>query len=194
MFCSTNPIFKALQLAWRDNYVGNNHQLLFDNINAIPRTEKLYSNQITIVQGIGTGKSHLVHEQANLVFTIPFNLREKDDDRGFPPCFQSLRRSDTKTDLAFPIPDNAVRDYLMSVSEDLPTKYLTFLGSVFRLINCELDFCQEDWKQIPTAAGLAKWWSSHLEDIRSKLYKEAIDSTAEPIPVRIHEDGEKYHC
>ena len=112
----------------------------------------------------------------------------------FPLVFDLLRRSDTKADLAFPIPDNAVRDYLMSVSEDLPTKYLTFLGSVFRLINCELDFCQEDWKQIPTAPGLAKWWSSHLEDIRSKLYKEAIDSTAEPIPVRIREDGEKYHC
>ena len=114
----------------------------------------------------------------------------------FFPCFRSFGRSDTKADLAFPIPDNAVRDHLMKtfVSEDLPTKYLTFLGSVFKLINCELDSCQEDWKQIPTAAGLAKWWSAHLEDICSKLYKEVIDSTAEPIPVRIREDGEKYHC
>ena len=77
-----NPIFEALQSAWRDSYLGNNHQLLFANINAIPRTEKAYSNQIAMVQSSGTGKSRMVHEQANLVFTIPFNLREKGDNQG----------------------------------------------------------------------------------------------------------------
>ena len=80
-----------------------------------------------------------------------------------------------------------------SASDDLPTKYLTFLGIVFRLINCELDIHREEWEHIPTAAGLAKWWSSHLENIRSKLYKEAVDGTTEPIEVCIREDGEKYH-
>ncbi|KAF8240148.1 hypothetical protein L208DRAFT_852307 [Tricholoma matsutake] len=73
---------KALRSAWRDSYLGNNHQLLFANINAIPRTEKAYSYQIAIVQSSGTGKSRMVHEQANLVFTIPFNLREKGDNQG----------------------------------------------------------------------------------------------------------------
>jgi hypothetical protein len=44
--------------------------------------EKPYSNQIAIVQSSGTGKSRMVHEQASLVFTIPFNLRESDANRG----------------------------------------------------------------------------------------------------------------
>jgi len=77
-----NLIFEALESAWRDSYLGNNHRLLFANINAIPRTEKSYSNQIAIVQSSGTGKSRMVHEQANLVFTIPFNLRERGDNQG----------------------------------------------------------------------------------------------------------------
>lgn len=106
--------------------------------------------------------------------------------------------SDTDTDLAYPIPDDDVRDYLVktSVSDDLhilKTNYLKFLGSVFRLVNAELDKCHEEWKQISTAAGLAKWWSSHLESIRTELYKAAIDDTDQPIKVRIREDGEKYH-
>jgi hypothetical protein len=83
-FRIANPILEALESAWCSSYSGNNHQLLFDNINAIPRTEKPYSNQIAIVQSSGTGKSRMVHEQANLVFTIPFNLRERGDNQG--PC------------------------------------------------------------------------------------------------------------
>ena len=73
---------EALQSAWNDNYSGNYHELLLYNINEIPQTEKAYSNQISIVQSSGTGKSRMVHEQANLVFTIPFNLRPKDDSKG----------------------------------------------------------------------------------------------------------------
>jgi len=47
-------MFEALQSAWHDSYLGNNHQLLFANINAIPPTEKAYSNQITIIQSSST--------------------------------------------------------------------------------------------------------------------------------------------
>ena len=140
----------------------------------------------------------MVHEQANLVFTIPFNLREKKDDQGHFFVFDLLSASDTNTDLAFPVPDDAIRDYLVktSVLDDLyslKTNYLKFLGSVFRQINIELDNCHEELKQISTAAGLAKWWSSHLQSIRSKLYKAAIDGTVKSIEVSVREDGEKYH-
>jgi len=85
-----NPIFEALESAWRDSYLGDNHRLLFANINAIPRTDKSYSNQIAIVQSSGTGKSRMVHEQAGLVFTIPFNLREKGDNQGLYFFFDFL--------------------------------------------------------------------------------------------------------
>jgi hypothetical protein len=92
-----NPIFEALESAWRDRYLGDNHRLLFANINAIPRTEKSYSNQIAIVQSSGTGKSRMVHEQAGLVFTIPFNLREKGDNQGLYFLSISLGASDVLT-------------------------------------------------------------------------------------------------
>ncbi|KAF8218993.1 hypothetical protein L208DRAFT_1523899 [Tricholoma matsutake] len=164
----------ALRSAWHDSYLGNNHQLLFANTNAIPPTEKAYSNQITIVQSSGTGKSRMVHEQVNLVFTIPFNLREKGNNQ----------------DLAFPIPDNAVHDYLVtaSLSDDqhiLKTNYLKFLGSLFMEVNGELEKCLGDLskKQIRTAEDLAKWWSCHLEGIRTGLYKAVIDGATQPIQI-----------
>ena len=182
-----------MQSAWRGAYCGNNHQLLFDNINAIRRSEKPYSNQVALVQSSGSGKSRLVHELAKIIFSIPFNLREKDDNRGPFFVFDILGASDTNTDLAFPIPDDAVRDYLIKDSDNLKIKFLTFLGSVFKQINTELDKCHEEWKQISTAADLAEWWSGHLGSIRSELYKAAIEGTVEPIEVRIREDGEMYH-
>jgi hypothetical protein len=72
---------------------------LFANINRIPRTQKAYSNQIAIVQSSGTGKSRMVHEQANLVFTIPFNLRESGDSKGAYPCPVDLFISDAENQI-----------------------------------------------------------------------------------------------
>lgn len=43
---------------------------------------KPYSNSVVILQSSGTGKSRMVHEQADLVFTIPFNLRVSSETRG----------------------------------------------------------------------------------------------------------------
>ena len=37
--------------------------------------DSAYANSVAIIQSSGTGKSWMVHEQANLVFMIPFNLR-----------------------------------------------------------------------------------------------------------------------
>jgi hypothetical protein len=53
--------------------------------------------------------------------------------------------------LAFPTPDDAVRDYLVktSVSDDpevLKTNYLKFLGSVFTQVNGEL----KKYRKAPT--------------------------------------------
>lgn len=78
---------------------------MFANINRIPRTHKAYSNQIAIVQSSGTGKSRMVHEQANLVFTIPFNLRESGDSEGAYLCPVDLFTSDAENQtLPFPSP------------------------------------------------------------------------------------------
>jgi len=66
--------------------------------------------------------------------------------------------------LAFPIPNDVVRDYLVktSPSDDqhvLKTNYLKF-GSVFTRVNGGLEKCREELseKQITSAEDLAKWW------------------------------------
>jgi len=64
---------------------------------------------------------------------------------------------------------------------------------VFLQVNGELEKCREELskKQIRTAKDLAKWWSSHLEGVRTKLYKAAIEGAGKAIQVRIHEDHKK---
>jgi hypothetical protein len=62
---------------------------------------------------------------------------------------------------------------------------------VFTQVNDELEKCREELsvKQIRTSEGLAKWWSSHLEGVRTGLYKAAIDDAKKPIQVRIRTHG-----
>jgi len=66
---------------------------------------------------------------------------------------------------------------------------------VFTQVNDELEKCREELsvKQIRTSEGLAKWWSSHLEGVRTGLYKAAIDGAKEAIQVRIRAEGKEYH-
>jgi hypothetical protein len=40
-------------------------------------------------------------------------------------------------------------------------------------------------EQISTAEDLAKWWSGHLEGVRTGLYEEVIDGANEDIKVRV---------
>jgi hypothetical protein len=94
--------------------------------------------------------------------------------------------------LAFPIPDDAVRDYLVKpLSDDqhgLKARYLKFFCSLFTQVTGELETCQENLKQITRADDLAKWWSSHLEVRRTELYKAAIEGAAGAIQVCTCED------
>ena len=47
----------------------------------------------------------MVHEQVNLVFTVPFNLRESGDSEGAYPCPVDLFTSDAENQtLPFPFP------------------------------------------------------------------------------------------
>jgi hypothetical protein len=41
-----------------------------------------YSNAVSIIQSSGTGKSRMVDELSRSVFTIPFNIRSSDENRG----------------------------------------------------------------------------------------------------------------
>lgn len=193
---SSTSFFEALSSAWSDNYNGDKHLLLFSNIQRIRRSGKPYSNQIAIVQSSGTGKSRMVHEQAKLVFTIPFNLRESKDSQGTLPLHcRADNFSDRELDLAFPLADDAVRDYFVTFSVRnslmLKTMYLKFLGSVFSTVEAELRACRTELenKQIRSGQELAKWWSDHLIDVRQELYEQAIRVTDEKTPVRIYRGG-----
>ncbi|KAF8872391.1 hypothetical protein CPB84DRAFT_1967482 [Gymnopilus junonius] len=162
LFYGLNSVDEVLESAWHDNYVGENHKLLLDNINAIQGGGQPYSNQIAIVQSSGTGKSRMVHEQAKIVFTIPFNLRESIEDKG----------------LAFPSPDEDVRTYFVrtAVSNEshvLKAKYLKFFASLFTKVNGELDAKRPSIRS-KSAEELAEWWANHLKNMRTDLYKAAI--------------------
>ena len=76
----------AVSNAWNGQYIGNSHRLLLNNINHMLR-DMPYSNTVTILQSSGTGKSPMVHEQSDLVFTLPFNLRPHIEGKGhsLPP-------------------------------------------------------------------------------------------------------------
>jgi hypothetical protein len=71
----------AVSDAWNIKYEQDHHRLLLDNINRMSR-EKPYSTSVTILQSSGTGKSRMVHELSDLVFTLPFNLRPDSENKG----------------------------------------------------------------------------------------------------------------
>lgn len=60
---------------------------------------------------------------------------------------------------------------------------------MFTQVNGELEKYRKEFgrKHIRTAEGLAKWWSGHLEGVRTELYKAAIDGANNAIEVRIRE-------
>src|ERR1700690_3982849 len=71
----------AISNAWNEQYAGDSHHLLLKNVNRMSRS-KPYSNSVPILQSSGSGKSRMVHEQSDLVFTLPFNLRAQSDSKG----------------------------------------------------------------------------------------------------------------
>jgi len=55
---------------------------LLNNINCVVH-DRPYSNSVTILQTSGTGKSCMVHELSDLVFTLPFNLHLDYENNGY---------------------------------------------------------------------------------------------------------------
>ena len=125
---------EVLEKAWDNTYGGEHHILMLNNICALKKT-KPYGNQISIIQNSGYGKSRMVHEQAKLVFTIPFNLRPEANAQSmhFLPLIQ-LSRLIHVSEFAFPPADNMVRSCLEHAL-DLRTvtqRHLKFFTSLFK--------------------------------------------------------------
>jgi hypothetical protein len=53
-------------------------QVILEAINEMEKHGQ-HSTYLPVVQSSGTGKSRMVHELAQSVFTIPFNLRDDDE-------------------------------------------------------------------------------------------------------------------
>ncbi|KAF8519711.1 hypothetical protein JB92DRAFT_2897710 [Gautieria morchelliformis] len=156
---------KVIESAWNNPYEGPYHRLLYSNINKMDRTGP-YTNSVAIIQSSGTGKSRMVHEQSNLVFTIPFNLREAADNK----------------DLPFPPPDEKVREFLAHPSgEDVAAvrlHYVTFLLYTFQAVRDELGKLDPPRIDQPKSRkALAGRWRAHLEQgrVRESLYNAATD-------------------
>ncbi|KAF9518250.1 hypothetical protein BS47DRAFT_1482756 [Hydnum rufescens UP504] len=130
------------------------------NINRMKRDQP-YSNSVAILQSSGTGKSRMVHEQSDLVFTLPFNLRPD---------------SETK-DIAHPPPDTEIRDYLDWHGPNLEafrTRYFRLLEHLFQAVSNEL--ARHYKTKEPNYAALARSWRKHMEtgQNRARIYGGAV--------------------
>ncbi|KAF8340879.1 hypothetical protein F5887DRAFT_1225825 [Amanita rubescens] len=163
---SAFPLLREVWEAWNIEYQGNNAQLLFDNICNMKDVSRPYSNQVSVTQSSGTGKSRMVHELGKLVFTIPFNLRDDAETPGG----------------AFPFPDQSIRNYLLAMAGatevDIKLHYVKFLGAIFEVAKKELDEnkIHFDSEEKNTRDRLANWWSSHLKKERWRIYSDIINN------------------
>ncbi|ELU37305.1 hypothetical protein AG1IA_08665 [Rhizoctonia solani AG-1 IA] len=89
-----------LKSAFEDHYVGNTAKLFIDTLNRerhLPTGQaaanRPYNWSISVVQSSGMGKSRMVEEAANTVFTIPINIREKlpEGRITYPPPDKNIR-------------------------------------------------------------------------------------------------------
>ena len=195
MFSEEGLAFKIffcteISSAWSGPYAGNYHRLLYKSINSMTRL-KPYSNFVHITQSSGTGKSRMVHEQANLVFTIPFNLRDDAEynrrrgakyngNMSFATVILLSSYQDD-VDLLFPPSDALMRlDLVNSTMEtvaEAEVHFYIFLGRLFCRVKEELKEIYEGKDKAPTYEALATSWRKHLDaqGVRDRLYRSVDD-------------------
>lgn len=81
---------KAIERAWNIDYLGSAHELLFENIKMMfSEKPENYKHEVSIIQSSGSGKSRMVHELSTLAFTIPLNVRPKEESKcmSFVGCY-----------------------------------------------------------------------------------------------------------
>ncbi|THH12410.1 hypothetical protein EW146_g7725 [Bondarzewia mesenterica] len=157
--------------AWDAPYELDYHVLLLETVNdmKINGRDFDYSNTVTILQSSGTGKSRMVDEQAALVFTIPFNLRAQ-------------RETEV---LAFPPPDDSVRDHLVKPCDTydaVRVHYFVFFSRLFTTVRKRLQSLLGQ-RTLPYET-LTKEWREHLRSdksptAREDLYNAVIEEATE---------------
>ena len=181
----------ALQSAWNVEYKGHAHELLAESINQL-ELKGPYSNQISIIQSSGTGKSRMVHEQARLVCTIPLNLREKSADRGQLYYSSSKRHS--------PHSRSGPRQCCSRLSHCADIRNIThsrepLIPALFVVVKNRLSsLTQQRGKKWSDNCELAHVWRGHLEDTsgtedvsnRAALYQTVIQEIRPVSGVSLH--------
>ncbi|RXW21500.1 hypothetical protein EST38_g4358 [Candolleomyces aberdarensis] len=117
-----------------------------------------YANFVTVCQSSGTGKSRMVDELGQYIFTIPFNVRA-DEGGG-----------------AYPLPDEEVRDYLaptVSYEEAYIQRCQIFFSTLFRAISGFLIRCKGEGSL--SALQLAHVWRLFLGENRGTFYSELVE-------------------
>ncbi|KAL5639167.1 hypothetical protein ACGC1H_006623 [Rhizoctonia solani] len=129
--------------------------------------KRAYNRSVAIVQSSGMGKSRLVDEMSNLLFSIPLNLREAlgEGQNTYPPADENIRayfdNSENKSD------------------QVLQAEHAVFLSALF---DCVIPLA-EKFKEGRTAVEQAIKWAEWLKEgqtvmkvgpNRSKLYSDVI--------------------
>ncbi|KAF8648748.1 hypothetical protein AX16_006189 [Volvariella volvacea WC 439] len=154
---------QAIEMAWKGAYQLAYHAMLLVNLRRMHLSNwgKPYGNFVSFVQGSGTGKSRMVDEMANLVFTLPLNLRSKGESNL----------------LAYPHPDDdIVREYLTEEKSWYEKQrahcfaffYELFTETLNEFTSLELGNAEPEEK--------AKAWRAHLHrnGVRRRLYTAVV--------------------
>src|SRR5260370_2359227 len=82
-----------------------------------------YSSMLSIIQSSGYGKSRMVNEMANCVFTLPFNLRDPEEIKGVVKSRFISRLLIMPIVGAYPDPDLQVTRLLTEKFRSYPPPY-----------------------------------------------------------------------
>ncbi|KAG6816245.1 hypothetical protein H0H93_008245, partial [Arthromyces matolae] len=173
---ASEPFSQPVEEAWKIPYIGNSPQLLQGAIENICKSKKesegfeLYANFFSIIQGSGTGKSRMVDELAQTVFTIPVCIRPQNDKLGYPPG---------------DVGKNPVHDFfsvkpLERTAFLYHRRYLMFLLKAIQFADKWID--EEKKKKNQPLHMLARRWREYLgapqTQNRMALFTSACDETA----------------
>ncbi|KAF8758297.1 hypothetical protein RHS01_03159 [Rhizoctonia solani] len=137
---------RSLLAAFQEPYVGTVHKYFVEALDSypnLPNQKKLYMRSISVVQSSGMGKSRMIDEAANLVFTIPANIRE-----ALPKGITS-RSSSVAAEIAADKSDQL-----------LQAEYAILLKHVFAAATARVPTVAGDWK----GSELATSWANYLKD------------------------------
>ncbi|KAJ1300604.1 hypothetical protein OPQ81_002258 [Rhizoctonia solani] len=167
----------SLKAAFEADYQGNGYQHFIKVLSDSSQVPSLYNKSISIIQSSGMGKSRLVQEAANEVFTIPANLRE-DLNLGLK---------------AYPPPDKELRSYFedheFKSDELLQAEYAILLKHMFHTARNEISKEGGKLKGL-SGAKLAKDWSDYLNagqddktvgENRVNFYKQVVQAARKEI-------------